>query len=310
MAIRILEFFGYGPLDPSQPAQDARGSLGCPFIGDRCQKTLNDGAVSGACTVRQVLDETPVIVCPIRLYDKNYHALLEVAQAAFGTDVRLLHPDTYAEVEHDGRNVVYFGKGVGKELKLPTVGGRGGFYVDWVLALIARDGSLAEFVAVEVQSIDTTGNYRVEREAYLRGEIPSASPGGINWENVSKRILPQIIYKSHVLALDRLCKGGLFFVCPGPVYRRIVARLGGNLRAYPRLGPNTITFRWYDPSPAPLDGERRGLVWGGQFTTSVDQVALGFTAPANLPPDNAFEGAIRRELQRIRAGRQPPGLFT
>ncbi len=42
------------------------------------------------------------------------------------------------------------------------------------------------------------------------------SKAGVNWENVSKRILPQLIYKGYVLRRERLCSKGLFFVCPKP----------------------------------------------------------------------------------------------
>ena len=55
----------------------------------------------------------------------------------------------------------------------------------------------------------------------------------MNWENVNKRILPQIIYKGHVLRLEERCTKGLYFVCPKQVYSRIRERLGGNLRADP-----------------------------------------------------------------------------
>ena len=43
---------------------------------------------------------------------------------------------------------------------------------------------------------------------------PEYSNAGMNWENVNKRILPQLIYKGHVLRREELCRKGLFFVCP------------------------------------------------------------------------------------------------
>ncbi len=83
----------------------------------------------------------------------------------------------------------------GKELRLPQRSGRGGYFVDWILALIGKSGKMSEFLAIEVQAIDTTGNYRAERDAYLRGiEYKGTSTAGLNWENVSKRILPKIEY--------------------------------------------------------------------------------------------------------------------
>ena len=95
---------------------------------------------------------------------------------------------------------------LGKELRLPTRGKSGGYFVDWVLAHVSAQGELLSFVAVEVQSIDTTGNYRKERETYLREEaFAGKSTAGLNWENVNKRIPPQIIYKGHVLRARSRC---------------------------------------------------------------------------------------------------------
>ena len=103
----------------------------------------------------------------------------------------------------------------GKELRLPNRGSRGAYFVDWVLARLDASGELIDFVAVEVQSIDTTGNYRAEREAYLESRpFASTSTAGFNWENVNKRILPQIIYKGHVLRQEPLCQKGLLLHLP------------------------------------------------------------------------------------------------
>ena len=41
---------------------------------------------------------------------------------------------------------------------------------------------------------------------------------------------------------------------------------------------------WYDIGPEVEDGRQRELTSGGKFTTTIDQVALAFTAPSNLPP--------------------------
>ena len=170
--------------------------------------------------------------------------------------------------------------------------------MDWVLARVSAAYDLVDFVAVEVQSIDTTGNYRGEREAYLKRQpFAGKSTAHFNWENVNKRILPQIIYKGHVLRQEPLCQKGLFFVCPTPVYRKISERLGGGLRPYP-IQPGSLTIMWYDVGPPADAGSQRELVAGGQFTTTIDQVALAFTAPSNLPPPQVYENAIRAELHR------------
>ena len=192
------------------------------------------------------------------------------------------------------------GKDFGGEVRLPGVGGRGSFFVDWILALVDEMNCLQEFVAVEVQSIDTTGNYRAERLAHLSSEESARnSPGGVNWENVNKRILPQLIFKGHVLRLEPLCRAGLFFVCPSPVLARIEQRVGSALRHYPSFHPGTITFRSYDPGPDAPNGEPRSLTFREQYTTTVDQLAVAFTAPLNLPPQGTYAAAITRKLETL-----------
>jgi len=295
MASRIVEFFGYDPKDRSPAAAEARANLQCPFLDRQCVKTLSDGLISGACTLKPT-NAGPVICCPIRLYAKNYEILRDVARVAFGPAIPLL--SARAITGQTGECVAVFGKGWGKELRLPTRGKSGAYFVDWVLARLSATGELINFVAVEVQSIDTTGNYRAERETYLREEpFTGKSTAGFNWENVNKRILPQIIYKGHVLRQEPLCQKGLFFVCPTPVYNKISERLGGGLRPYP-IQPGSLTVMWYDVGGPAEAGAQRDLVSVGLFTTTIDQVALAFTAPSNLPPPQVYENAIRASLEQ------------
>jgi hypothetical protein len=221
---------------------------------------------------------------------------LDIAVEVFGDGVRLILGSPTPAAFPDGKNVAVFGKRWGRELHLPQRGGIGSYFVDWILALLSPDGTLQEFVAVEVQAIDTTGNYRAEREAHMDGRpFAGDSKAGVNWENVSKRILPQLIYKGHVLRRERLCKKGLFFVCPTPVYQKITTRLGGNLLEY-AMQPGSLTFRHYDLGPDLGQGLHRDLIHGGQLTTTVDQVATAFTSPTNLPDAGVYQKAIEEEL--------------
>jgi hypothetical protein len=270
----------------------------CPFLGEVCQKTLHDGSPSGACTLK-AMRSNPVIICPIRLYDDDYRILREVADAAFGAGTQLVLPSDARRAQHDGTSVAVFGRRWGGELRLPQRQGSGGYFVDWVLARIGANGHVQDFVAVEVQSIDTTGNYQDERAAYLADrDFAGNSTAGFNWENVNKRILPQLIYKGHVLRREALCQKGLFFVCPQQVWERIRDRLGGIGAMMPyQLQPGAITFRWYDVGGSVPAGQQRDLNYRGQFTTTIDQVALAFTAPQNLPDAGVYADAISRELR-------------
>ncbi len=303
MASNIIEFFGYAPADKSPEAKKARKSLECPFLGRACTKTLSDGSISGVCTLKP-MTSGPVICCPVRLYAGEYQILRDVAVQAFGRDTDLIvgsDVSSYRKNNPGKPCVIVFGKRWGKELRLPSRakksgGSRGAYFVDWILAHVDDAGKLLGFVAIEVQSIDTTGNYQAERLAYLKtGSFKGNSTAGLNWENVNKRILPQIIYKGHVLRREPLCQKGLFFICPTPVYHKIAERLGGSLTEIHQQA-GSVTIMWYDIGAPVPEGQIRALELGGQSTTTIDQVALAFTAPSNLPPAKVYEQAIIAEL--------------
>jgi hypothetical protein len=298
MATNIVEFFGYDPADASEKATAARAAFECPFLGAQCTKTLSDGSVSGVCTLKPK-KAGPVICCPIRLYADDYKVLRDVATQAFGDELQLVvgsKIDAFRAKHPNTDCIAVFGKRWGKELRLPSRGVGGAYFVDWVLAHVNAKGKLVNFVAVEVQSIDTTGNYQAERLAYLKGKsFAGSSTAGFNWENVNKRILPQIIYKGHVLRREPLCSKGLFFICPTPVYMKIHERLGGNLQPIHQQA-GSLTVMWYDIGAPVSSGKTRRLQKVGQFTTTVDAVALAFTAPSNLPPPKVYEQAIIAEL--------------
>jgi hypothetical protein len=300
MASNIAELFGYEPTDSSLSARSARSSRQCPFIMQTCTKTLRDKSVSGTCTIKPKTSGA-VICCPIRLYSNNYQILRDVAAQAFEPDIDLVigsDVESFRGMNPGKSCIAVFGKRWGRELHLPNRAKKrgGAYFVDWILAHADANGKLLSFVAIEVQSIDTTGNYQAERLAHLEGrQFIGKTTAGLNWENVNKRILPQIIYKGHVLRREPLCKKGLFFICPTPLYGKIAERLGGNL-AEIHQHSGSVTIMWYDLGPEVAPGHIRSLICGGQMTTTVDQIALAFTAPMNLPPAGVYEKAIMAEL--------------
>lgn len=304
MALRIVEFFGYAPLEAA--AKGYVTARECPFIQAKCIKPNH-----GACSVQQLRDPDPVISCPNRLYAEDYKVLGDIAVQTFGAGSQLTHPDVVkkdiAAGQWTDKQVAVFGRRWGRELPLPrppgSKGGKGSsYYVDWILAKTDQKGTVQEIIAVEVQTIDSTGKYKNQADAFfkgfdftdLKGRKPGYSNAGMNWENVSKRILPQVIYKGHVLRREGKCKKGLFFVAPKQVYERIRERLGGKMHEYVP-GNGTITFCSYELGP-PVVGNARPLVRSGQFTTTIDQVALAFTAPMNLPPPDVYEKGILKAL--------------
>src|SRR5690606_16947898 len=155
----------------------------------KCIKTLSDGLIAGVCTLKPSRSG-PVICCPIRLYADDYRILRDVSDMAFGPGLPVKPGGSAVrEAKQLGSGVsAVFGKRWGGELHLPQRGGVGAYFVDWILARINGFGDLVEFVAIEVQSIDTTGNYRGARRELLdpaRRVVPATA--GFNWENVNKR---------------------------------------------------------------------------------------------------------------------------
>lgn len=298
----ISEFFGYRAEDKSKTALQNISRQICPFLSSYCTKALGDKVnrtLSGTCAVRQITLGSPdVICCPNRMYAENYKMLSVISQKAFGTDCNLYAGRAaVAEAKKENGAIAVFGHGWGGELPLPKRQGKGSYYVDWILARLDVEGELAEFTAIEVQTIDTTGTYQNARRALIERHEMEKDTVGLNWENVSKRIIPQIIYKGQVLQREALCRSGLYFVCPKPVYDRVLDRLGGKgkLPQFPTQ-PAAIHFIAYDYLPDTIkDGQIRRLGIIEEYCTTVYKVQEAFSA-VDLPGQNVYCDAIRRSL--------------
>ncbi len=299
----ISEFFGYRAEDTSTIAAENTSRQVCPFLSSYCTKALGDKTnrtLSGVCAVRQVTPGSPdVICCPNRIYAENYKMLSTIAQKAFRAELNLYAGRLAVEkAKVENGAVAVFGHGWGGELPLPKRQGRGSYYVDWILARLDGNGELIEFTAIEVQTIDTTGTYQNARRALIERKVVEKDTVGLNWENVSKRIIPQIIYKGQVLQREELCRSGLYFVCPKPVYDRVLERLGGKekLPQFPTQ-PAAIHFVAYDYlTDAPAEnGKIRPLGVVEEYCTTVYKVQEAFSA-VDLPEQNVYRDAIRRSL--------------
>ena len=103
--------------------------------------------------------------------------------------------------------------------------------LDWV-AVHVRDGAITKYCAIEAQAIDTTGNYRANRAALLKGQANVPPSGhGLNWENVNKRIIPQLLRKG--MLLEKLAETepavGLGFLVDANVFHKFEARVSSPL---------------------------------------------------------------------------------
>lgn len=299
MAGYISEFFGYRAEDHSDIALNTAAKRICPFLHSSCTKILSRFQVpSGACTLRQkTLGSPDVICCPVRLYAENYKMLNDISRLAFKSDLNLYAGRSAVEkAKEENGAVAVFGHGWGGELRLPQRKGVGSYFVDWVLARLNSEGELSEFTAIEVQTIDTTGNYQTAREALLNDRKIISDTVGFNWENVNKRIIPQLIYKGQVLQREDLCRSGLFFVSPKPIHDRVLARLGGKekLPKFPSQ-PASIHFIAYDIANEWNEGQISSINIVEEHSTTVYKVQEAFSS-LTLPEGNVYQNAISRFL--------------
>lgn len=303
MTAFISEFFGYRAEDHSRKARLCISRQRCPFLSSFCTKNLGhsaDRVHSGVCAIRQVSDDSPtVICCPNRLYADKYKMLAVIAKKAFGADLRMYAGRLAVNAAKKEQGAIaVFGHGWGGELALPKRQGKGAYYVDWILARLDSDGKLVDFTAIEVQTIDTTGSYRSARNSLIESKAIVKDTVGLNWENVSKRIIPQIIYKGQVLQREEMCRTGLFFVCPLPVYQKVLERLGGKekLPQFPTQ-PAAIHFIAYDYVKEDNfhDGEIQPLGIVEEYCTTVYKVQEAFSA-VDLPAQNVYRDAILNTL--------------
>ena len=298
----ISEFFGYRSEDKSQSALAVANDKKCPFLGTTCTKLLGrTREISGVCAIRQKTNGSPsVICCPNRIYADNYKMLRQISEMAFGQKLQLFAGRAaVCKAKEQGGAIAVFGHGWGGELRLPQRQGVGSYFVDWVLARLDGKGELVDFTAIEVQTIDTTGSYGSAQAALKKNRSIVADTVGLNWENVSKRIIPQIIYKGQVLQREELCRTGLYFVCPMPIYKRVLARLGGKekIPAFPTQ-PAAIHFIAYDYKQYFSDVEHGSIVPLDiieEHCTTVYKVQEAFSA-VNLPDGNVYGNAIRKSL--------------
>lgn len=292
---KIFEFFGFRSTDKTKTAIDTAINNNCPFLHKKCTKQLSIG-ISGCCALANTKEE--VICCPNRLYADEYKILHLIAEKAFRNKGNLYSGRAaLSKAKKEGGAIAVFGKEWGGELPLPKREGSGSYFVDWVLVNLDQEGTIQEFTAIEVQTIDTTGNYQNAREALLNDRSIVNAVCGFNWENVNKRIIPQIIYKGQILQRETKCNTGLFFVCNKPVYDRVIQRLGGvdKLDRFPRYQPASVTFIAYDYLGDSKDGAPAPLGIVDEHSTTVYKIQEAFSA-ISLPEADVFLRAINKEL--------------
>lgn len=296
----IVELFGYSPDDMSKESIASHGGKRCPFVGSACTKTNHDQSiVYGVCSVSKGVrkdSELDVIVCPKRLYYDNYTIFKQVVQRVWGNGLSLIVGGTVTELKNAAHSVdrpaIAFGQNSGKEV---SANSNGSLSMDWVIqSYVQTNDELKpdQFIGIEVQSIDITGNYRDNWAAYqnmkkspnsgdvLEGLIPN-SGHGLNWANVHKRLIPQIIRKGNLYRRIERC-AGFFFLVPEVVYQRFEAVIG---KLEPVEGParDHISIFTYVLGENVASGHQREVIRLREVHLKLDDVAQAFVS--NVGPE-------------------------
>lgn len=290
----LIEIFGYAPDDTTSQCRSLWNLSACPFINKQCTKANHDSSIIyGTCSVSSPYGDC--VICPNRLYENNYEALRTIASEAFDENLQFLMYEQFIPVRETAKNcIVALGQNSGKEVKIGT-----SLSMDWVLARI-ENGELVEYTGVEVQSIDITGNYRDSWHSYKNISektlvIPS-SQHGMNWANVHKRLIPQIIRKGTIYSRSNLVKSGLYFVVPDIVYRKFEEIIGQDIPLLEKAGKGVLTIHTYELSPFRRHGEQRKLLMKRNIRFSLDEFSQRFISGPNLPSGEQLDSAVKRVL--------------
>ena len=176
---RVLELFGKPTARKTQAWDTIVNEQQCPYLSSKCYKVRkSDPDVSiGTCTVLYGRQPRPIIICPTRLIDRRQ---------IFTDCLHLL-------TTHEPGNELHIVS------EVPVPGGSVDYFV-----VSVRGDRIADFVGVELQTLDTTGTVWPERQRLLAelgvrredNEEASSKPFGMNWKMTAKTILVQMHHKS------------------------------------------------------------------------------------------------------------------
>ncbi len=292
----LVEIFGYAPDDLTPEARSLWDLGACPFTKTKCIKINHDQTIIyGTCSATSPYGD--IIICPNRLYAGGYKLIENVAKESFGEELPFYKFDEYIDKRTTiDQCVVALGQNSGKEVKVG-----GSLSIDWILAKI-RKQKLIEIVGIEVQSIDITGNYRDAwhacknlSKANCTKVLPS-SQHGLNWANVHKRLIPQLIRKSLIFSRSTLCKSGLFFILPEIVYKKFEEVVGSDIPTVKNASSHTLTVLTYELGPKVKQGKQRQLQQVRKARFTLDEFSKRFITGPNLPAGVELDNAVRNIL--------------
>ncbi len=305
----LAELFGFTPDDQSKAAKEQRSSQLCPFTGGLCIKKAHPGADGtdaryGSCSVvnrtRSGVEE--VIICPQRLYAENYATLRAcIADAVLEKQsdqiyMAGLYSSTKLKKKLPPVHWVLLGQKSGREISLKKNGVA--LSLDWVMVKVSDDEPVG-IIPCEVQSIDITGNYRENWRAYMKNQksIPD-SRHGMNWANVWKRLIPQIILKASVAATSKLCTYGFYFVLPDRVFVQF-EKLVGQVPKVDKPGHGILSVMTYGLGREVPPGSIRKLEQRRVVRMSTIEFAKAFASGAQLPMGTQLDEKVKEAIKAL-----------
>jgi hypothetical protein len=122
----------------------------------------------------------------------------------------------------------------------------------------------------------------------------------LNWANVHKRLIPQLIRKGVIYSQSELVQKGLYFIVPEIVYQKFEDIIG-NIPTLEYGGPDTLTVFTYTVFTYELGGEVeqgsiRELKPAREIRFLLSEFARRFIEGANLPSGAELDEAVRGML--------------
>ena len=177
---KIVELFGISTaVEPQPDWYQITSSKRCPFLERLCLKNRKSQSdvLIGSCTVLTGKEQSAIVICP--------HRLLERRQI-FSDCIHLL-------TLHEPGNEFH----ILSEVPIP------GGTVDYFLVSADKQNRVKDFVGIELQTLDTTGNVWPERQRFLKSvglpvaqdDTDSKKSFAMNWKMTAKTILMQLHHK-------------------------------------------------------------------------------------------------------------------
>jgi hypothetical protein len=250
----------------------------CPFIKRQCVKRSTNLGIEPypVCTVWKRSDELAIplqdliCVCPKRFYAVD-----------FSKDV----------IEHCWPWEQPPNAQIAPEVKMKGFGN-----VDFVIADVQEDNSIGHFLSVELQAIDITGSAFKAYQALREGiDLPKRPTYGLNWDNVYKRYITQLIRKGY---FHHHWKSKIVAVIQDQIYQNITSR-ADFMRSDKIKDPNIniifMTYRFEDDPSRP--GQYRPVLTTVEGTSHANlQNAFLYKEASSR---DTFSIQIQRSLSRV-----------